>query len=392
MKTTLLAVTGLSPAVLTETVWKLARPDADADADADAGDPREAVIPDRVVALTTTRGAEAIRAQLFQPLPGSKSDRTVWQELRAALLDDPLADDRLAFGPDGEHVKIFSIFEKGASREIEDIRDAAESEAVADAMMRELWSLAGPESGTRVIASIAGGFKTMSALLFSCMTLMGRESDRITHVLVNDPFDKNVFDPPFYFPKQSAQSLSPTRQRVAPASASDARILLIDVPFVPLRYLFERELVRKPHSYSELIGRCGIGARQSARGSISLKVSQSRAEIEVSGRRVRLGPREQYLMLCLARRAIDMGKPFENHQDVGLAMVDGFEEAKRLCPFLKGIVGTTRFDEREVTRLTWDIGKKLGKARGVAAGLIPFLPEKGRSSLDLPAGAVEIVP
>ena len=43
-----------------------------------------------------------------------------------------------------------------------------------------------------LIASIAGGRKTMGALLYGCMTLLGRETDRLTHVLVHEPFETGV--------------------------------------------------------------------------------------------------------------------------------------------------------------------------------------------------------
>ena len=67
----LLAVTGMSPAVLTETVWALAKE-------------TPPVIPDRVVVITTTQGRAAIEQNLFRP---SKDfgGQCVWDAFRARL-------------------------------------------------------------------------------------------------------------------------------------------------------------------------------------------------------------------------------------------------------------------------------------------------------------------
>lgn len=66
----------------------------------------------------------------------------------------------------------------------------------------------------------------MGALL-RLLTLSGRETDRLTHVLVNDPYDTL---PDFFFP---AQPGGPIPSRLgAPVDPSDARIELADVPLV----------------------------------------------------------------------------------------------------------------------------------------------------------------
>ena len=52
MPTILLAVSGMSPAILTETVWALARE-------------KPRIVPDEVIVLTTTAGARDIETQLL---------------------------------------------------------------------------------------------------------------------------------------------------------------------------------------------------------------------------------------------------------------------------------------------------------------------------------------
>ena len=87
--TILLAVTGMSPAVLTETVWALAQE-------------KEPVIPDRVVVITTISGRQAIERELL--MPARPDARTVWQELRRAVLGKAAErDPRLNFDAAAAH-------------------------------------------------------------------------------------------------------------------------------------------------------------------------------------------------------------------------------------------------------------------------------------------------
>ena len=77
--TVLFAVTGMSPAILTETAWALAQA-------------KPPVIPQRVVALTTMPGKARIEDELFTPSPDYGA-RSVWQALRRAVLGPQFETD-----------------------------------------------------------------------------------------------------------------------------------------------------------------------------------------------------------------------------------------------------------------------------------------------------------
>src|ERR1039458_10086686 len=72
---TLIAVVGTSPAILTETIWALAKPSGET----------PLVIPEEVIAITTTQGRDKITEQLLTPSVDF-GGQTVWQTLRLALL------------------------------------------------------------------------------------------------------------------------------------------------------------------------------------------------------------------------------------------------------------------------------------------------------------------
>jgi CRISPR-associated protein (TIGR02584 family) len=162
----LLSVTGQSPAVLTETVWALAHE-------------KPAIIPHRVVVITTTDGRDTLVSQLLSP-----AENCVWDQLRRRL--EELGHDltgRLHFGPTSQDIRVFTIFDPKLkrNRDLADITSEEENAAAADIIMEVVRGLA-MDDGVRLVASIAGGRKTMSALLFSVMSLLGKFLPRYTHV------------------------------------------------------------------------------------------------------------------------------------------------------------------------------------------------------------------
>jgi CRISPR-associated protein (TIGR02584 family) len=240
VETVLLAVTGMSPAVITETAWALAM-----------GNPR--VMPARVIALTTTEGRRQIREALLA------SD--VWNRLRAAV---KARVGELEFGDTGAHIRVFA---RGA-REMEDIRSPEDNLAAADFILETLRGLVeNPE--VRVVASIAGGRKTMSALLYACMSLVGREQDRVTHVLVPGDLERRR-DPPFFFPARKSETVE-----------------LADIPFVPLRHAL-RDLGGGPGSFRGLVARYARALDDRSRPAC---VSLEEGAVSVDDTRVELGLR-----------------------------------------------------------------------------------------------------
>jgi CRISPR-associated protein (TIGR02584 family) len=283
----LLSVTGQSPAVLTETVWALAQE-------------RPAIIPHRVVVITTTEGRNTLVKELLSPV-----DNCVWDQLRARLegLGHDLTD-RLQFGATPHDIRVFTIFDPKLkrTRELEDIGSEAENAAAADFIMETVRGLA-MDDGVRLVASIAGGRKTMSALLFSVMSLLGKEDDLLTHILINEPFESRGLKPRFYFPPAEAvmhQGMDREGTHISISSVK-AKVQLGKIPFVALRNLFERDL-KKKQSYSRLVQTCQKTANEYARQNVHLTVYRSKTLIAVNGKQIATSAREHLYMLFLAER------------------------------------------------------------------------------------------
>jgi len=274
----LFAVTGMSPAVLTETVWALAHQSPP-------------VIPSRVVVLTTTIGRDAIVKALLTPTPAF-GNRSVWSCLRTAIETDGFdLSDRLRFGSTGQDICVFtSADSRGISHELADIATPGDNAAAADFILEHLRRFV-EDPDVPVIASIAGGRKTMGALLFACMTLVGRETDRLTHVLV-DPQCERTAQPGFFFPGQPAILRT---QEGKPVRLSRTPVTLSDIPFVPLRNRF-RELENVPGTYLKMVQLYSRGLKHDVETPVQLQMDAAASTVVVDGISVVLRRRAYYTL------------------------------------------------------------------------------------------------
>ena len=164
----LLCVTGLSPQIVTETVYWLAV----------KRDP--AFTPTEIRLVTTSEGANCAQLQLLHPVTGQ------FHRLRADY-DLPL----ITFGTEQIHV-----LEDGGGQPMDDIRTLADNTCAADsitAVVRELTQ----DDNCALHVSIAGGRKTMGFYLGYALSLYGREQDRLSHVLVRAPYESHS---QFFYP------------------------------------------------------------------------------------------------------------------------------------------------------------------------------------------------
>lgn len=346
----LFAVTGMSPAILTETVWALAHE-------------TPAIIPDRIVVVTTAAGRAAIQRELF--------DAGIWDQLRAALALKIRVHPRSSvapprFGTTADDIRVFTRpDDRGRSVELEDIRTPADNEAAADFLLDQLRPFT-ENPDIRLICSLAGGRKTMGALLYACLSLIGRETDRLTHVLVNEPFDDPRLQPRFYFPTTppTTHQLPKIRnQKPEIINSRSARIELADVPFVPLRNLFPRELGRPPGRFMNLVRQYRSVVEQLAQPP-RLELSNDEPVARINGQAVTLPVTAFALLSFFHDRARRRQPPFTSLKDA----VDPFRE------FLQRWVGNrmdyrrdaleklANADHDRLKRLCHDIGVTLQNA------------------------------
>jgi CRISPR-associated protein (TIGR02584 family) len=266
MNTTLLAVTGLSPAIVTETLWALAM-----------RKPR--ILPRRVAFVTTMTGAAKIESELFTPRP-DWNDLSVWESLRKSLKAGP--DELIAEPP---HVISMPDPSSGRAIPLDDIRTPAENQAAAEFIFARVWDVV-RDKHCHLIASVAGGRKTMGALLHSAVSLIGRENDLITHVLVSAPFDTL---PGFFYPAQPHCPLHDVRSGCV-REAAQAEITLAEVPFVPLRNRF-KELDDLPGSFLALRDTLSQQLTMDAEREVAIRIEPLKKRFLIDGKPYKAQPR-----------------------------------------------------------------------------------------------------
>jgi CRISPR-associated protein (TIGR02584 family) len=202
----LLVVTGLSPQVVTETLYALAVRGKSADA---------RFIPTEIHLLTTQKGRQLARASLLHPDGG---------QFHALLKDYPQIGAPLF---DERHIHVI----RGADgADLEDIRTPEENAAAADTITALVADLT-QDADAQLHVSIAGGRKTMGFYLGYAFSLFARPQDQLSHVLVSAPFENH---PDFYFPPATPRRLALSGG--AHIDTAEAEITLAEIPVVRLRH------------------------------------------------------------------------------------------------------------------------------------------------------------
>jgi CRISPR-associated protein (TIGR02584 family) len=276
----LLAVCGVSPQVLTETLYALSA----------RADP---FVPTEIHVVTTLVGQQRIHETLL-PRP----DGYLWQLGREWGLDLP--------DEGGIHLHL-----PGAPAPLADVRDQDDNRLLADAIIELVRHLTSDRQ-CAVHASIAGGRKTMGFYTGYAMSLLGRPQDGVSHVLVDPRYEGSA---EFYFPTREQRWV--TGAGGARLDASKAEVTLGELPIVMLRSGLPEDMLEGEASFSET-----VSAAQRALGRICLSFDIGRRVAICGTQEVRLAEIELAFYLWLARRQRD-----PQVRDDGRANWRGFDAA-----------------------------------------------------------------
>jgi CRISPR-associated protein (TIGR02584 family) len=223
MKNYLLAVCGLTPQVITETLYALHQ---------------EGKRVDAIRILTTRDGKDQCISSLFGAQDGQYFKYLEEYGYGKAAID---------FAP--RHV--IGISDENG-REINDIADELDNELFLSACMQQTFELTrDPDSA--VYFSLAGGRKTMSACLSLAAQCYGRTQDRIYHVLVSPEFESNREF--FYPPRESRLIQLKSFQDGQPYHKETryAKVILVPMPFFPLRKQLTEKVLKGPEEPATLM-------------------------------------------------------------------------------------------------------------------------------------------
>ncbi|WP_298236627.1 CRISPR-associated ring nuclease Csm6 [uncultured Azohydromonas sp.] len=290
----LICVSGMSPAVVTETLYALIQPEHD-------------FVPDEIHVVTTGDGKQALMEQLLEPGTGQFH----------AFMKQWLPQRRILFGEEQIHVighesKAEAPVKAGiwdglggapAARpgrvELPDIVTDEDNRAAADTIFQVMRRLKS-ERPTRLHASVAGGRKSMSFYMGHAFSLLSEPGDKLSHVLVNPPFELPALK--FYFPPKEAKdavTVKWTDKAGNPHSncTSEARIQLAELSVLNLGPILNGFPIDSCDSLDDAV-RLAQSVLVPAPVKITLEAAAGRQHVQVCGRNVKLKP-QQFLALVV---------------------------------------------------------------------------------------------
>ena len=219
----LFLVTGMTPQIITETIWALA-------CDQDSTD---TWVPDEVHVLSTQDGLNQIRKRLFE-------DGVFAQFKR----DYPILE-QTKFDP-ANHLHVIT---DQNGKPLMDLKTPEENERSADIICEMVKGFTNMDD-TSVHVSIAGGRKTMGFYAGYALSLYGRAQDSLSHVLVEEKFERAVS---FFYPTPFSDLVS-DRDSIVVGDAQEAQVWLAKIPFVRMHEaILPKHQLKKEDSFSEVV-------------------------------------------------------------------------------------------------------------------------------------------
>jgi CRISPR-associated protein (TIGR02584 family) len=265
MRDVLIALCGLTPQVVTETLWALAQQ-------------RPPVVPQEVRIVATRSGKEACERLLF----GKQG------KLASYLREYPVSR-AIRCSP-----KTMTILKGSDGWPLGDLRTQEDNLAVADQLaevIRNQTALA----DVRLHCSVAGGRKSMGVLLAAVLQVYGRPEDRLYHVLVPPEFESQPEF--FYIPKRPRLLTLPNGKRL---DTRKARIELAEVPYIRLRAFLPEDLLKESLPFTDLVTRAQNELRSFERPEL-VKVQPDTQRLLIGKATIDLSPLQSRLYTAFAR-------------------------------------------------------------------------------------------
>ena len=219
-------MTGGTPQIITETIWAL------------ACDPQnnEQWVPDEVHIISTRYGLNEVKNKLL----GKDKILTRMKNEYAQLANLKLEESFL------------HCFLNHEGNELEDLRTPEENEFAANLICEKIRHFSSDEK-VSLHVSIAGGRKTMGFYAGYALSLYGRAQDRMSHVLVDEKFEKGIN---FYYPSASENDFIIDRETKTIGLSKDAKVWLAQIPFVRLKEAVkDKHQLKSNDSFSDVVSK-----------------------------------------------------------------------------------------------------------------------------------------
>lgn len=294
-KKVLLCVAGMTPQIITETLYALHK-----------------------------RGERIDEIRVITTLSGKKElvETLLSKDGKLGKLDEFCQD----FGIDRNSIKFdettIILLRRPDGTNLDDIRTEEENEIAGNEICRVVRELCKDENVV-IHASVAGGRKTMGVYLAAAMSLFGRAEDKISHVLVSEPFESHREF--FYKPPKPKELELKDKRRV---STEQAEIFLAEIPFVRLRGTRLNLFGDEQTSYKDVVTKTQSDLALVESGT-KLKLNLKKKTVAIAGREAKLSPREFFVYYMFANFRVNS----EGHE--GFMRLEEVATEKALDPICR---------------------------------------------------------
>ncbi|WP_435101159.1 CRISPR-associated ring nuclease Csm6 [Arhodomonas sp. AD133] len=344
----LLCVTGLTPQVVTETLYALIQEQTEG---------ADARVPERVEVITTTAGQRRIMLSLFSQSGGQ------------GYFDQLCDHYGIQRGDIVFDATCIHVIHDRDGRPLADIVNGQDNAAAADLINERIRALTG-DNDVRLHVSLAGGRKTMGFYAGYALSLYARPQDRLSHVLVNAPFESH---PAFFYPPPQPNTLVlPGNKDLASTAA--AQVQLADIPFVRLRNELDTSLLQGDLSFSDVVARA-----QQILERPDLRIDVGERRVWLQGQRVDLSTTHFIWLTWFALRARNGEPPVGFDEDAvrALSAVMDWLEGDGPSPVKDGLASA--LDEfRDTGKANYfdRTRSRLNSALAERSGLHPMVVER----------------
>ena len=262
----LLVVVGMTPQVVTETLYKL------------AVQQQPAYIPTEVHLITTQEGASSATLALL----GIENKQGWFQQL---VQDYQLPN--IQFSVDNIH-----IIKDTEGQFIDDNESSEHNRIAADFITHKIKAFT-QNKDSALHVSLAGGRKTMSYYAGYALSLYGRNQDRLSHVLVDKNFQNNAN---FFYPPAKPIRIEINNHYY---NTDDARIILSDIPYVRMQQHIPKALLDGNEGFNATVEKIQLFS-----GPSEIHISLSDKALTLNGVSIDLKdkPYAVYVWLCQRKK------------------------------------------------------------------------------------------
>lgn len=271
----LFLVTGMTPQIITETLWALACDPAK----------QEKWVPNEIQVLSTTTGLKKIKDNLL-------GDNGIFKKMCEEYNLPEIKFDESSLN---------AIVDKEGNK-LDDLKTPEENKLAADMICQKVREFT-QDDNVSLHVSIAGGRKTMGFYAGYALSLYGRIQDQLSHVLVSEKYETL---PGFYYPalekgkniiekphKKTEQGHDVYEEEL---DAFDAKVWLAIIPFVRLRKSIDPNSEVFNKSFSTVIEMANLSLQPFV---VILDVNDRK--VIIGDKECKLGPREFSLYLLVAK-------------------------------------------------------------------------------------------